>query len=187
MPIVISCPSCAAQLRVPEDLLGTLVRCPTCQTTFTAAPSGPTATVSPVSDARAGLRTEPSEPQRPDEDSFPSSRRFRLDEPFYGRADRGVLVLVLGIVGLVIAAIGACVVPYVLEPIGFGLSLTAWILGRLDLRAMQNGDMDPRGKDMTKASWICGIIGTCIAVLAALLYCGLILFVVVMMIATGGK
>jgi len=37
MPIIISCPSCARQLRVPDDLLGKQVKCPACQTAFTAA------------------------------------------------------------------------------------------------------------------------------------------------------
>src|SRR5437870_5260016 len=36
MPITISCPSCRRQLRVPDDLLGKTVRCPGCQSTFTA-------------------------------------------------------------------------------------------------------------------------------------------------------
>jgi predicted Zn finger-like uncharacterized protein len=40
MPLTIHCPSCQKQLRVPDDLLGKLVRCPSCKTTFTAGESG---------------------------------------------------------------------------------------------------------------------------------------------------
>src|SRR5580765_5851955 len=46
MPIVIDCPSCERKLRVPDDLMGQKVKCPTCGTTFEAAPrSAPSAAV----------------------------------------------------------------------------------------------------------------------------------------------
>jgi len=49
MPTLTACPSCGGQLRVPDDLLGTTVRCPTCQTTFHAAPApGPPAPGGPL-------------------------------------------------------------------------------------------------------------------------------------------
>ncbi len=40
MPILIQCPSCERRLRVPDNLLGKQVKCPSCQTTFTAAEDG---------------------------------------------------------------------------------------------------------------------------------------------------
>jgi predicted Zn finger-like uncharacterized protein len=45
MPIEVACPSCDRLLRVPDDLLGRLVKCPSCGDTFTATqpePSPPT-------------------------------------------------------------------------------------------------------------------------------------------------
>ena len=36
MPEVVNCPQCERKLRVPEDLLGKKVKCPTCGNTFTA-------------------------------------------------------------------------------------------------------------------------------------------------------
>jgi predicted Zn finger-like uncharacterized protein len=36
-PIITDCPSCSRKVRVPEELLGKLVRCPTCGHTFTAS------------------------------------------------------------------------------------------------------------------------------------------------------
>src|SRR5260370_16133920 len=36
MQKMISCPSCQRELRVPDQLLGKLVKCPACSTTFTA-------------------------------------------------------------------------------------------------------------------------------------------------------
>ena len=36
MPIQIACPTCQRQLRVPDNLIGEMVKCPSCQNTFTA-------------------------------------------------------------------------------------------------------------------------------------------------------
>ena len=41
MPILIRCPSCERPLRVPDSLLSKKVKCPSCQTRFTAEPEGP--------------------------------------------------------------------------------------------------------------------------------------------------
>ena len=41
MSVVVSCPSCAKQMRAPEAVLGKQVRCPSCQSTFTATAVGP--------------------------------------------------------------------------------------------------------------------------------------------------
>src|ERR1700674_5512656 len=40
MPEIIQCPQCDRKLKVPEDLLGKNVKCPTCGATFTAAAAG---------------------------------------------------------------------------------------------------------------------------------------------------
>jgi predicted Zn finger-like uncharacterized protein len=37
MPEIVNCPQCERKLRVPDNLLGQLVKCPTCSTTFTAS------------------------------------------------------------------------------------------------------------------------------------------------------
>lgn len=39
MPEIVNCPQCDRKLRVPDNLLGQAVKCPTCGTTFTATPS----------------------------------------------------------------------------------------------------------------------------------------------------
>jgi predicted Zn finger-like uncharacterized protein len=44
MTLIIDCPSCQRKLRVPDDLLGLKVKCPSCATTFTA---GETASAPP--------------------------------------------------------------------------------------------------------------------------------------------
>src|SRR5258707_1005708 len=43
MPEVVTCPQCERQLRVPDELVGQRVKCPTCGTNFTATVSGSTA------------------------------------------------------------------------------------------------------------------------------------------------
>jgi predicted Zn finger-like uncharacterized protein len=42
MPSTVPCPSCGRELRVPDELIGKLVKCPACSQTFTASLSVPT-------------------------------------------------------------------------------------------------------------------------------------------------
>jgi hypothetical protein len=58
---------------------------------------------------------------------------------------RGVLILVLGILGLV-----AC---------GPFTAIPAWIMGNSDMAEMAAGRMDPEGRGLTQAGKICGVIG----------------------------
>jgi len=39
MPAIVDCPSCNRKLRIPDELLGRKVKCPTCNTTFDAVAS----------------------------------------------------------------------------------------------------------------------------------------------------
>jgi hypothetical protein len=80
------------------------------------------------------------------------------------RPHRGVLILVLGILGLVICVISGIV---------------AWVLGNGDLRAMDSGEMDPAGRGMTQAGKILGIIAVILNVLFILIW------VVLMIIGVG--
>jgi predicted Zn finger-like uncharacterized protein len=80
--------------------------------------------------------------------------------------DRGAAVLSLGIISL------AVVMLWCATPIGAILGLIAWIMGQTDLRKMKRGDMDNNGEGMTRAGWICGIIGTLLNGLVTLLCLG---------------
>jgi len=64
---------------------------------------------------------------------------------------RGVLILVLGIIGLV-----AC---QILGPI-------AWLMGNADLKEMKAGRMDPEGESMTNIGRILGIVATVLLVVS---------------------
>ena len=40
MPEIINCPQCERKLRMPEEMLGRTVKCPSCSTVFTARARG---------------------------------------------------------------------------------------------------------------------------------------------------
>ena len=71
MSDTITCPSCRRTLRVPESLRGQLVKCPTCEQTFTAAPEG-----------GPPPRQEAPPPPRPRDryEDEPPPRRVKRDE-----------------------------------------------------------------------------------------------------------
>jgi len=75
------------------------------------------------------------------------------------RPHRGVLILVLGILGLV-----GC---------GIITAIPAWVMGSGDLKEMDAGLIDPAGRSMTQAGKICGIISTilfCLALVGVLIF-----------------
>jgi len=78
---------------------------------------------------------------------------------------RASTILVFGILGLV-----ACQI--------FGIA--AWWMGDNDLQEMRHGRMDPSGMEMTKAGRVCGMIGTGLLALQAII---LIIFFLAMAIA----
>jgi len=82
----------------------------------------------------------------------------------YESPHRGVLILVLGILGLIMCQI---------------FSPFAWIMGKGDMEKIDAGHMDPEGRGMTQAGMICGIVGTVLLVLGLLgLVVGLLFFIV---------
>jgi hypothetical protein len=68
---------------------------------------------------------------------------------------RGVLILVLGILGLLLCQL---------------LGPVAWVLGKGDLRAMDAGQMDPEGRGLTQAGYILGIVATAFMALSLLVF-----------------
>ncbi len=131
MANVVTCPSCNRSLRVPDDLVGTRVQCPSCKETFTANVS-------------LGATDRPSSRRpRRDEDDDERPSRFRQLTPH-----RGDTIQLLGILSFFLA-------PHILGPI-------AWIMGRGDLREMDEGRMDPGGRQATQTGKTCGMIATII-------------------------
>jgi predicted Zn finger-like uncharacterized protein len=174
MAEVVNCPNCQRKLRVPEELLGKKVKCPTCSETFTAtaAAGGGEAPPPPPPD-------EPP-PRRPREDDIEEDRPSRRaprrdddrgyeDEPRRRRRPsggytphRGTLILVFGILGLVVCGIFA--------PI-------AWVMGNTDMKEIREGRMDPEGESLTNIGRILGIVGTILLIIGfvcGIAYCGIV-------------
>jgi hypothetical protein len=61
------------------------------------------------------------------------------------KPDRGALILVMGILGLVCCGV-------------FGIF--AWVMGANDLKEMDAGTMDSEGRGLTQAGKFCGMIST---------------------------
>ncbi|HEV3261734.1 MAG TPA: MJ0042-type zinc finger domain-containing protein [Gemmataceae bacterium] len=153
MPEIIHCPQCQRQLRVPEDLFGRAVKCPSCGTTFTAGQASAAETLSAPAPAPPEEHDveEPPRPRRPrrrqedddaafDYDDEPGTRWRRDAVPH-----RGGLILTLGILSLV------CCWP-ICGPM-------AWVMGNTDLREIRAGRMDRDGEGLTNAGRICGMVG----------------------------
>lgn len=86
--------------------------------------------------------------------------------PIYERPHRGTTVLILGILAIVLC-----------QPIG----IVAWWMGTSDLKAMQRGEMDPKGRSETRTGQILGIVAFILLVLQLLA----IGFLVVLSLAFG--
>ena len=94
-----------------------------------------------------------------------SSSSYTASNPYSGsvsptrylKAERGALVLTLGILGVVFLAI--C------TPVCWVLAPMAWIMGQNDLADMRSGAMDPTGMGTTQAGMIMGIIGSVISLI----------------------
>jgi hypothetical protein len=84
-----------------------------------------------------------------DPDDRPARREYD-DRPHYEEPHRGTLLLVLGILSIVTCPI---------------LGPFAWIMGNNDLKAMDEGRMDPEGKSNTNVGKILGIVGSVLLVI----------------------
>lgn len=78
---------------------------------------------------------------------------------------RGVVVLVLGILGIVVCTI---------------CGIIAWVMGNNDLREMAAGRMDPAGRGLTQAGKICGMISV------ILLIIGIVICLIIAVLAGAG-
>jgi hypothetical protein len=177
------------------------VRCPSCQTTFTAEAPSQVGGVT-TGQASGQVRTSPAkrspEPEEPapDEDyETPSRSRRRRprddDDDTPRRPHRGALVLTLGIISLVMPVLagGTFCLCGGFGLVGFGVAglatgLPAWFLGQGDLKAMSMREMDRSGEGMTRGGWICAIIGTILGALQ-LLCGGVLLILFFVALATG--
>ncbi len=170
-PMIYDCPSCGKKLKIPDELVGTTVRCQDCAATFVAA------TAPPPPPSRAVARP----PDDLHDDDIRPSRRRRGDTRT--ETHRGGMVMAFGIISLVLVLLsgGVYVCGLAAGPVALGgipvtiiglvLGILAWKWGSLDLKRMKAGSMDPSGQGMTQAGYICGIIGTILHALGLVAGC----------------
>ena len=80
---------------------------------------------------------------------------------------RGGIIFTMGLMAL-ICSVPNCLCCYfwiMLIP-AFTLAIPAWVMGRADLLAMQQGRMDPSGEGQTRSGYIMAIIAVAISILA---------------------
>lgn len=84
----------------------------------------------------------------------------------YLKPHRGPMVLVFGILGMMFCG---------------ALGIVAFLMGRKDLKEINEGRMDPEGKSLTQVGHILGIVGIvlfCIQLTFVVLYLGFIIIMV---------
>jgi hypothetical protein len=155
MNIEITCQQCQRRLRVPEDLIGTLVKCPNCETIFTATEDQPEPAAPgprPVEDEprpgppRESFRGEEDDrlPRRPsirdrdvdagEEDDRPTGRRIRSrhdydeDYPSFGGGRQAALSQVAG-PAIALLIVGIMGVLFGLFYMGLGILMPAVLMG----------------------------------------------------------
>src|SRR5437763_2255520 len=102
-----TCPRCSRQLRVPDELLGQLVKCPACSRTFTASAAAEEPPPLPVAESKpaAPVHRQPLDEHEIDDrfDDYYDDKPRRRRRP---RGDllphRGTAILVMGILSLVV-------------------------------------------------------------------------------------
>jgi len=179
MPIQTACPSCGRELRVPDNLIGKRVKCPSCQTEFTAGGEAGFKEAPPPREEYPE-ETPPSRRRREDEEysaerrpERPSSRRddrddydddYDDDRPRRRRRPsaphRGGSILGMGI-GSIVAS---CLCPL----LGIGLGIGAINMANNDMRQIREGRMDSSGEGQTRGGQICGIIGIILGIINAI-------------------
>jgi hypothetical protein len=181
MTSVLACPACKQQLQIPPAMLGKSVQCPKCRQVFNADPAAAApATAVAAKDGAEPTRQPPPAPPAPDEEfaepipevsygevKRKSRKKSRSESGYFDELmksqsrrrlnpHRGVLILILGVLGLTTGSI-------------FGI--VAWILANNDLHEMHSGRMDPEGEQMTNIGRILGIVSVCLTGLAVLACC----------------
>jgi hypothetical protein len=142
----------------PSAVRGERVACPAC---------GASNAVEEEHCLRCGAELAEEEEEEDDEDE--EGDQEKTWQYGYGvRRDaephRGPLILTLAIISL-------AMVGFSCFPVGLPLGICAWSLGQSDLARMERRQMDVRGRSLTHAAWICGIIGTVLNCLW-LFFCG---------------
>jgi hypothetical protein len=202
MPTIIECPSCNRKLRLPDELAGKAVRCPTCGQTFSgespAPPPRSPADLLPSSAPTAALPQQPPPipQQAPPLPPGPPPAGTPLRTCPYCREAIAEHAQFCPHCGESLNRPGDPQAAWERGQVGFRrdwephrgpliltfgilgitifapLGIVAWVLGHQDLARMKRGEMDPSGESTTMAGMVCGIIGTVLWGLGLLCCCG---------------
>jgi len=179
MPAVVTCPQCHQNLQLPDELMGSEVRCPMCQQTFAATADSPLSAGPPPVSGPEPAAAQEEEFERPlEEDDGKKKRpRKRREASRYGTTTaglyhdllkeqrrkstehRGVLILVFGILAITCAA----------GLVGLVCAVFAYNMATNDLNEMYSGRMDRSGETLTKVGRILAVIGACMSLLEIVL------------------
>jgi predicted Zn finger-like uncharacterized protein len=197
---LVSCPECQRKLRVPEDLLHKLVKCPTCGQTFTADPAALPPPPPPPEDRparpskvsrdddedeeddedRSRRRRRSSRRDRDDEDDDDRPRRRRsrfsrddddVDDDDDDRPRRRRRHYAPHRGGAVLTlGVLSLVLPFFFPLAGLICGIIAWSMGNTDLAEIRSGHMDPEGEGQTNGGRVCGMISVILHVLGIVVF-----------------
>lgn len=102
-------------------------------------------------------------------DDYEDDDRRGRDRPHYEEPHRGGLMLALGIISIVVCPV---------------VGIAAWVMASNDMRAIEEGRMDPEGKQFTQVGKILGIVGT---ILFAIQMLVVLFYIVVIVLMVGLK
>lgn len=101
-------------------------------------------------------------------------------KPGTGRSHRGGFILAMGIISLV-ASLGGivmccCILGGVFPLLGLATGITAFFMGRVDVAAMNRGEMDAGGRGQTQTGMYLGLAGAIVGLLLLIGYVLLVAF-----------
>ena len=181
MPAVVSCPQCRQNLHLPEQLIGSTVRCPMCQRAFTASldsvsagppplPSGVPSGGAPAGPAPAvSAPSAPAEEEyeKPLEDPGEKKRKRRKELSRYGTGTGGLYGDLMKEQrrkatehrGVLILVFGIVSITCAAGIVGLIFAIITYNMATNDLNEMMSGRMDRSGETLTKTGRILALIG----------------------------
>lgn len=171
MTIQFNCTQCEKMIETPDDSAGKKCRCPDCGHVM-PIPGWDTQLGKPLDDPASYPKKPAVDPTNPYAAPQPApSMPYHIS---HEQADRSVLVLVFGISSIVVSfmSCGCCLLFF---PLGLGLGIPAWVMGRKDLKEIAQGQRNPSQKGLLQAGMICGIIGVSIATVLMVFRVGFVL------------
>ena len=166
MAIQFHCERCQSVLEALDDQRGKHCRCPGCGHTM-QIPELLTddlleSSDAPAEDQFSSSETNPyAEPLQPTQPQLPPPQSTEN----LLRPHRGESVLAFGLISLCFGLVG-CACCFLFFPINIGFGIAAIVMSKTDLKLMDDQQMDPRGRGITQAGQICGLIGIVLSCLA---------------------